>query len=87
MTVKGNIVRVAGVRPLVKCMDFVCPRCSHTVTCQFEDGKYTPPNACGADGCKSRTMQADKRTAVTVDWQKIRCDGPVGWSLICAWER
>ena len=72
MTVKGNVVRVAGVRPLVKRMAFVCPRCGETVTCHFVDGKYEPPNACPGNKCRSRVMLPDRASAVTVDWQKIR---------------
>ena len=77
VTIKGNVVRVAGVRPLVKRMDFVCAKCGTTVTCQFVDGKYEPPNACPGAKCKSRSLLPDRRSAVTVDWQKIRCVGAV----------
>ena len=35
------------------------------------EGKFSPPNSCETDGCKSRTFRPDRDSAITVDYQSI----------------
>ncbi len=72
VSVKGTIIRVGSIKPLVVQMDFECSRCAATITCHFVDGKYTAPVSCTTPQCRSKTFEPNRATAVTVDWQKIR---------------
>lgn len=45
VSLRGTVVRVSGIRPLILQMDFACARCGAVTTCRFPDGKYTPPQA------------------------------------------
>ena len=40
--------------------------------CPFADGKYEPPTHCDQSGCRSKSFVADRSTARTVDWQKLK---------------
>lgn len=57
MSVRGTVVRVSGIRPLILQMDFACARCGAVATCRFPDGKFTPPQArrrwCSSPGCRA----------------------------------
>ncbi|CAK9114454.1 DNA helicase MCM8 (Minichromosome maintenance 8) [Durusdinium trenchii] len=72
VAIHGTVVRVSGVRPLVKRMDFRCPKCSELITKSMGDGKFQPPTHCESEGCKAKIFKAEKPSAVTVDFQKIR---------------
>ena len=39
---------------------------------RFSDGIYTPPTGCNLDGCRSKSFTPQKKTALSIDWQKIR---------------
>ena len=45
VSVRGTVVRVSGIRPLVVQMDFACSKCGTATSCSFPDGKFTPPQA------------------------------------------
>lgn len=70
VSIRGTVVRVSGVRPLVRRMDFECARCGDIQTIEFHDGKYAAPFKCKA--CKTKSMVAKRTEADSVDWQKIR---------------
>lgn len=71
--VRGNVVRVGAVRPMVHRMGFKCPRCESEVVVDFRDGTYEPPsNRCGTDGCKGGRLQPMRDTARARDWQKLK---------------
>ncbi|KNC52686.1 DNA-dependent DNA helicase and ATPase [Thecamonas trahens ATCC 50062] len=72
VSVRGTVVRTSAIKPLVVSMDFVCTKCDGVIGMDFVDGKYSPPLSCGLDGCKSKTFEADRASALTVDWQKVR---------------
>ena len=72
VSLKGTVVRMSSVKPLVQQMDFVCSKCGTTIACNFLDGKYTPPAGCLTDGCKSRQFLPIRSSAQCTDWQKIR---------------
>ena len=71
VAVRGTVLRVSGVRPLVRQMDFSCSKCGVGITRAFLEGKFSPPNSCETDGCKSRTFRPDRDSAITVDYQSI----------------
>ncbi|KAK9824829.1 hypothetical protein WJX81_003431 [Elliptochloris bilobata] len=78
VSIRGTVVRVSGIRPLVVQMDFACGKCGATMTCAFPDGKFTPPQRCDGDGCRSRTFEPLRSTAVAVDFQKLRIQEQAG---------
>lgn len=71
VSVRGTVVRVSSVRPLIRQLDFECARCGEIKTVELVDGKYSSPHKC--KGCKSAAMVAKRTEADSVDWQKIRC--------------
>lgn len=72
ISVRGNVVKVSTVRPLVVQMSFDCAKCKTSIRCIFPDGKFSPPAICTLHGCKSRTFIPIRSTAQAVDFQKIR---------------
>jgi DNA helicase MCM8 len=71
VAVRGNVVRVGNIKPLVLAMSFSCARCGLRVSRTFEEGRYEAPVACEGK-CKSRSFLPDRSSALAVDWQKIK---------------
>nr|XP_018628273.2 probable DNA helicase MCM8 isoform X1 [Nicotiana tomentosiformis] len=71
--VRGTVVKVSTVKPLVMQMDFACTKCGTSITRDFPDGKFSPPPICKLHGCKCRTFNPIRSTARLIDFQKIRC--------------
>ncbi|XP_074349336.1 putative DNA helicase MCM8 isoform X1 [Apium graveolens] len=72
VSVRGTVVKVSTVRPLVMHMDFSCTKCGASIRRNFPDGKFSPPSICDVSGCKSRTFSPIRSTAIPIDFQKIR---------------
>jgi DNA helicase MCM8 len=74
VAVKGNVVRVSPVRPLVLRVDFECGRCFARFNVAFEDGKFEYPVSCkgGSAGCKAKAFTLLHDSATTVDWQRVK---------------
>ncbi|EAL65948.1 MCM family protein [Dictyostelium discoideum AX4] len=73
VSLKGTVIRVGNVKPLVTQMQFICNKCStRTPTQYFTEGKVTFPSNCLNHGCRGKIFEPDRSTAVTIDWQKIR---------------
>ncbi|XP_078446733.1 minichromosome maintenance 8 [Wolffia australiana] len=72
VSVRGNVVKVSCVRPLVEQMDFECAKCGAQNTRNFPDGKFSPPSNCSFQSCKSRTFIPIRSSAKLLDFQKIR---------------
>jgi len=70
--VRGTVVRVSNIKPLVTQMAFSCGRCEAEFEVRFVDGKYKLPTKCTTSGCRSRTFFPNKDTAKMVDSQNIR---------------
>ncbi|CAM8916912.1 unnamed protein product [Rhodiola kirilowii] len=70
--VRGTVVKVSTVKPLVLQMPFECAKCSCKTIRNFPDGKFSPPTSCGMQGCKSRTFNPLRSAAQCIDFQKIR---------------
>ncbi|KAI9209157.1 MCM2/3/5 family-domain-containing protein [Polychytrium aggregatum] len=75
ISIRGTVVRVSSVKPIVLQMSFVCNNCNESQTLAISDGKYVVPTKCVKYGCKSRSFTpsrgANSETR-TADWQKIR---------------
>ncbi|KAL3137862.1 hypothetical protein ABBQ38_005115 [Trebouxia sp. C0009 RCD-2024] len=72
VSVKGTVVRISAVKPLIQSMTFTCTRCGGDLEVRFIDGIYSPPTSCGLDGCRSKSFKPQKNSAQSIDWQKIR---------------
>ncbi|KAK6943754.1 MCM, AAA-lid domain [Dillenia turbinata] len=72
VSVRGTVVKVSTVRPLVLGMSFSCAKCGSEIYRNFPDGKFSPPPTCALYGCKSRTFNPIRSTARPIDFQKIR---------------
>jgi DNA helicase MCM8 len=72
VSVRGTVVKVSTVRPLVRQMSFDCAKCKTEITRIFPDGKFSPPASCGFNGCKSKTFNPIRSTAQTIDFQRVR---------------
>jgi len=72
VTIRGTVVRASSIRPLVTQLNFLCPKCGEVSTQQLVDGVYQPPASCGGDGCRGRTFLPQRKSAKTIDWQKLR---------------
>ena len=78
VTIRGTVVRASTIKPLVTDLDFACSKCGELVSQRLEDGIYQPPTSCDGGGCRSRTFIPQRKTAKTIDWQKLRLQ------VICA---
>lgn len=72
MTIKGTVVRASHVKPLVTDLDFTCGKCGESTSVKLIDGVYKPPTSCSGDGCRGKTFVAERATARSIDWQKLR---------------
>lgn len=53
--VRGTVVRVSNIKPMVTRMDFTCQRCEATICVWLMDGKYATPTKCSNAECKSKS--------------------------------
>uniref|UniRef100_A0A6N2LC87 Probable DNA helicase MCM8 n=1 Tax=Salix viminalis TaxID=40686 RepID=A0A6N2LC87_SALVM len=72
VSVRGSVVKVSNVRPLVVQMNFDCAKCKCSIFRIFPDGKFSPPTVCSLNGCKSRNFNPIRSSARAIDFQKIR---------------
>ncbi|XP_044450754.1 probable DNA helicase MCM8 [Triticum aestivum] len=72
VTVRGTVVKVSTVKPLVLALEFKCMKCATVIRRVFSDGKFSPPVSCIIQGCKGRTFTPLRSTAKLIDFQKIR---------------
>ncbi|KAK2959519.1 putative DNA helicase MCM8 [Blattamonas nauphoetae] len=72
VSIKGTIVRVGPIRPLVNECSFECNRCGSKQTMRFPEGRFATPDKCCTSGCRSRAFTPNRQTMKATDWQKIR---------------
>ena len=70
--IRGNVVHVSAVTPMVLSVDFKCAKCGAVQTQAFEEGKFEPPKSCAGGVCRARKFLVERETAVTVDYQRIK---------------
>eukprot|EP00873_Tetraselmis_striata_P017384 jgi/Tetstr1/437648/TSEL_026315.t1 len=67
VTIKGTVVRVSRVKPLVTRMSFACGKCGEAAaTAAFADGKFELPTRCPTLGCRGKSFAPVHSTAVRV---------------------
>lgn len=76
VTVRGHVVRVSAVRPLVRQLAFRCARCRGLSVVAVRDGVFRGLAKCLAAGSrcssKSVTLERDAPETRYVNWQKIK---------------
>ncbi|OQU78151.1 hypothetical protein SORBI_3009G166400 [Sorghum bicolor] len=72
VTVRGTVLKVSTVKPIVLQMKFRCMKCGKEIPRVFSDGKFSPPVSCTIQGCKSRSFIPDRSSAQLMDFQKLR---------------
>lgn len=77
-TVRGTVVRMSPIRPLITSIEFTCKKCGRMIVCNFEDGRYTPPQKCTMIGCRNRSFTPQLGDAQSIDYQKIRIQEILG---------
>jgi DNA replicative helicase MCM subunit Mcm2 (Cdc46/Mcm family) len=55
VSIRGTVVRVSNIKPLVLRMNFKCSRCQAELTQIFVDGKFSMPTKCTTSQCRSKT--------------------------------
>eukprot|EP00808_Paulinella_micropora_P017463 g80983.t1 len=71
VAIRGTVVRVGVIKPLVTGMIFECGTCKIRLFRHFPDGLFSPPTSCEGK-CKSRSFDPLRNSALTIDWQQIR---------------
>ncbi|XP_063933118.1 DNA helicase MCM8-like [Zophobas morio] len=56
ISLKGTVVRIGSVRPLVQKMAFLCTSCETTQVLTLSEGKYDVPRRCRGYQCRSRNF-------------------------------
>lgn len=72
VSVRGTVVSVSNIKPILRYMAYVCKSCKSEYKVDCEDGKLRQPTRCGTRGCKSQTFIPEKTFASTYDWQRVR---------------
>jgi DNA helicase MCM8 len=73
VAVRGTVVRVTNIKPVISAMRFSCVKCGKSMDIRLPDGKYRVPERCLAtSGCRSRTFLPDPDGSTYADWQRIR---------------
>lgn len=71
VSVCGTVVRATAPTPVVTEMEFVCGKCGEATRAAFPDGRYTPPEGCPTQGCRSRVLTPQQQSSTCMDWQRI----------------
>ena len=69
---RGTVLRVTSIKVLVESIKFQCNDCKSDIQITFIDGKWEQPNRCISVDCRSRIFNAQKHTAKTSFFQRIR---------------
>ncbi|XP_028409648.1 DNA helicase MCM8-like isoform X2 [Dendronephthya gigantea] len=74
VAIRGTVVRVSSVKPLVTHMAFLCNVCKETQVLLLSDGKYKLPTKCESDTCRGRIFvpQESSPLTKTIDWQTVK---------------
>jgi len=69
---RGHVVRVSAPRPLVTGGWFACAKCGQDTWQAFEDGVFGVPANCGAQACRSKTLELRRNRVSTQEYQTVR---------------
>lgn len=80
VALRGTVVRVSNIRPIVTVAEFECAKCDGLQTLRIEDGRFAQPTHCSASGsCRSKSFifRRGSPATQTQDWQRIRWRAPL----------
>jgi DNA helicase MCM8 len=74
VSVRGTIVRISSVKPIVTQMCFQCNQCTQMQSLRYDDAKYKVPTKCPTVACRSKSFVPEREAydTKTIDSQKIR---------------
>ncbi|KAJ3113697.1 DNA replication licensing factor mcm8 [Phlyctochytrium bullatum] len=74
ITIRGTVVRVSSVKPLITKLQFRCISCNRCFLHELFDGKHTTPKRCGNMSCRGKIFQPVfwSPDSTAVDWQRLR---------------
>lgn len=75
VVIRGTVIRIGEIKPLVLSMDFQCRRCGGSSRYEFPDGKIPPITNCPNPNntrCKGKNPLPLHGTAKCIDFQKLR---------------
>lgn len=72
VAIRGTVVRVSNVKPVIAAMRFCCVKCNKNLDIRLPDGKYRAPERCGTAGCRCKTFLPDPDGSSYSDWQRVR---------------
>jgi DNA helicase MCM8 len=83
VSVRGSVMRVSPVRPILSIAAFVCNTCGAETLITLLQGKYEPPASCKSQGCRGQKFNVNHAACVTEDWQQLTlqeldCDSSQG---------
>ena len=70
VTIRGTVVRVGNLKPMVSQMNFRCSRCDIVMSCFFEDGRFKNPEKCKSD-CNDLIREIEGRSEIANAIAKI----------------
>lgn len=71
MMLKGKVVRLGKIRPIIVSMTCICCKCGFKMQKDFKrDVDYS--DVCGKLSCNSKTFRLEPKSIHMADWQKIR---------------
>lgn len=74
VSIRGTVVRVSNVKPLVTRLAFSCNSCGEEQVMRLKEGKYAVPTKCVNSECRGRVftpLRSSPQTE-TIDWQNIK---------------
>lgn len=70
--VRGTVIRISNIQPVVLMMPFVCLTCGETIEIFMTDGKHTVPKKCKTQGCRGKMFDPIRSDAQTLDLQYVK---------------
>ena len=71
VSVRGAVMRVSPVRPMLSVVAFCCLTCGHEVLVTLSQGKFEPPASCKGGGCRGQKFNVNHSACETEDWQQL----------------
>ncbi|XP_002156618.2 DNA helicase MCM8 [Hydra vulgaris] len=74
VSVRGTVVRVSNVKPIVTKMEFSCNSCTENQVICLAEGKYAVPTKCINEVCRGKSFSPlrSSPSTETIDWQNIK---------------
>jgi DNA helicase MCM8 len=71
VSIRGNVLHVSPVRPLLVLATFACTLCGDTQALALTQGKFDQPQKCTGKGCRGNKFTVVHDQCTTEDWQQV----------------